>query len=135
MASRYEVGDYMNHYVHSLIVCFPVTLQVSASKLIYYSHNIRKEIERTDSYLIHIQIINSDVDTAFRNSNSTKNSCVLTLSRLALQLAEKMPCTLLHAAHSYTPHTLNPFPYSTYRSFLDFTVLPVLGPHKSQSSS
>jgi hypothetical protein len=43
----------------------------------------------------HIQILNSDVDTALRNSNPTQNSCALTLSRLALPTDEKLSCAFL----------------------------------------
>jgi hypothetical protein len=55
-----------------------------------------KEIEKNGYfYLIYTQILNSDDDTALRNSNETQKSCALTLSRFTLPTAEKLSRALL----------------------------------------
>jgi hypothetical protein len=60
---------------------------------------------RENRYLPHrqTQILISDVDTDLCNSNPTYNSCALTLSLLALPIAGKLSCTLLHDAQPYLP--------------------------------
>jgi hypothetical protein len=71
MASHYEVRDYMHHSLHYLIVCFLITLHVSASELIKYSQNITKKIEKLIPHT-HTPILNSDDGAVLHNSKPTR---------------------------------------------------------------
>jgi hypothetical protein len=59
-------------------------LHVSASKLIQYTKNITKGIEKPETDLIHTRIIFKDVGIVLHRRKSAVNSYALTLFRLGL---------------------------------------------------
>jgi hypothetical protein len=101
MASRCEVRDYVNHYIHCLIVCFIVTLHVPASKLIQYFQNITKKIGKTDVYLIHThKFLTAMLTQLVVTAIQLRITAHLHFLSSRCQQLENCP------AHSYTTYTL-----------------------------